>query len=75
MKKFWEIIAFIAVGIAAFALVITCLGCFHFATEAHSGFHTVCGVITLIAGGYGVYKASKWSMEPFMHDENKGNTD
>ena len=71
-EKIKNILCFLAVAIAAFALVITCIACFNFASEAHSDFHTVCGIITLIAGGYGVFKASRWSMEPFMHDENKG---
>lgn len=71
MKQLKNIALFMAVVIAAFALVITCLSSFNYAYEHQSGFHAVCGIITLVAGGYAVYKASRATMEPFMHDENK----
>ena len=69
--KIKAIVGFLAVVIAAFALVCTCLGAFRYAYTAKDGFYAVCGVITLVAGGYAVYEASKWSMQPFMKDWNK----
>ena len=71
--KIKAILGFLAVVIVAFALFCTCLGAFNYAYVNHEGFYAVCGAITLIAGGYAVFKASKKSMEPFMHDWAKKN--
>lgn len=71
MKQLKNILRFLAVAIAAFALVCTCLGAFNYAYDSAQPFYAVCGAITLIAGGYAIYEVSRWSLEPFMHDENK----
>ena len=69
--KIKAILGFLAVVIVAFALVCTCLGAFNYAYDQHEGFYAVCGVVTLIAGGWAIFHLSKKSMEPFMHDWNK----
>lgn len=69
MKQFKNIMRFLAVVIVAFALIVTCAACFNFAAAAHSAFRALCSVVTLIAGGYAVYKASRRSLEPFTRDQ------
>lgn len=71
MKQFKNILRFLAVVIVAFALVCTCLGAFNYAYVSKAGFYAVCGAITLIAGGWGIYKLSRWSLESFTYDKNK----
>jgi len=61
-----HIALFMAVVIAAFALVCTCLASFNYAYESHQGFYAVCGAITFIAGGIAVYKASRSVMQFFL---------
>lgn len=63
MKKFGKITLFFAVVVTAFALVMTCNAAITAATENNSAFEIVMAVITLVAGGYAVYKASRATME------------
>lgn len=64
-----HIALFLAVAIAAFALVCTCLASFNYAFDTKQGFYAVCGAITLICGGIAVYKAARYSMEFFTNQK------
>lgn len=63
MKKFWKTTLFFAVAVTAFALIITCSAAIALAAEKHSAPEAIAAVITLIAGGYAVYKAARATME------------
>lgn len=64
-----HIALFLAVAIAAFALVCTCIASFNFASESHQGFYAICGAITLVAGGIAVYKGARYSMQFFLNQK------
>lgn len=70
-EKIIAIACFLAVAVAAVALIITIASCFNYAFTAKEGFRAICGVVTGAWGGYTIYKASKWSMKPFMSSRKK----
>lgn len=62
-----NIILFLLLAFLALALIITCSSAF----ASGSAFRAVCGVFVLLAGAFGIYKASRIIMEPFTKDEEK----
>lgn len=64
-----NIILFLLLAFLALALIVTCASAFAYAFENQSAFRGICGVFAFIAGGYGIYKASRKVMEPFTKDE------
>lgn len=63
MKKFWKTFLFFAVAVTALALIITCATAISYAVEKNTVTEIIAAVITLLAGGYAVYKASRATME------------
>ena len=66
-----QIALFVVLAAVALALIVTCASAFNHAYAEGSVFRAVCGAVTLVAGGFGVFKASKTVMLPFTTDNNK----
>lgn len=74
-EKIIAIACFLAVAIAAYALIVTIVSCFNYAFTAKEGFRAICGAVTGAWGGYAIYRATKWSMKPFMSSRKKKKED
>lgn len=58
-KELKNVALFVLVAFVALALIITCSGAFTLAYETGAAMYAVCGVATLLFGGFSVYKAAR----------------
>ena len=54
---------FFLLAFVALALIITCSGAFTLAYETSAAMYAICGVVSLLFGGFSVYKFTKKIME------------
>lgn len=62
-QKTKNTILFFVLAFVALALIITCSGAFTLAYETGAVMYAICGVTSLLFGGFSVYKFTKQIME------------
>ena len=62
-----NIILFLLSAVVAFTLLVTCATTF----SSDSTFRSICGIVTLIAGAYTTYKATRVLFDKYVEDNKE----
>ena len=62
-----NITLFLLSAVVAFALLVTCATAF----SSGSTFRVICGIVTLIAGAYTTYKATRVLFDKYVEDNKE----
>lgn len=62
-----NIILFLLSAVVAFTLLVTCATTF----SSDSTFRIICGIVTLIAGAYTTYKATRVLFDKYVEDNKE----